>query len=87
MLSDTQREVAVHLLANAMRRLQLREHDPATLQSGADASKRMMASKHLQSDEAYLRGMVDMLRAIYGPTRADEIYRTARAFERTASTR
>jgi len=87
MMSDTQREVAVHLLANAMRRLQVREHGPSTLQPEADSSTRLMASKQSHSDEAYLRGMVDLLRALYGPARADDLYRAARAFERTASTR
>lgn len=86
MMTDVQREVAIHLLANAMRRLRAREAErpPGTGEDNAGA--RLMPVRRADY-EVYLRGMLDMLRALYGPATAEELHRLARAFERSSSTR
>jgi hypothetical protein len=85
-ISDIQREVAVHLLANAIRRLRVRESERQPPSEESDGGARLLPARGA-TEEAYLRGMVDMLRSLYGPATADEMYRSARAFERSMSTR
>ena len=88
-MTDVQREVAVHLLANAFRRLRARESElPSRTDDGDESANRgQLMSPRNAGDEMYLRGMLDMLRALYGPAAADELHRLARAFERSVSTR
>jgi len=85
-ISDVQREVAVHLLANAMRRLRVREAERHASPEENIGGARLLPARGA-AEEAYLRGMMDLLRAVYGPATADELYRSARTFERSISTR
>jgi hypothetical protein len=80
MLTDIQHEVAVHLLANALRK---RRRRTPTLGS-IDATTNRSARAH--PDDEYLRGMLDLLTALYGRETTDELYRQALALERAAST-
>jgi hypothetical protein len=86
MISDIQREVAVHLLANALRRLRAHETRPA--RDNGDAAE-ILERPHgrRNPDEEYIRGMIDMLRALCGKAYTDDLLRAARALERSASTR
>lgn len=85
MISDVQREVAVHLLANAIRRIRVRESERYLSPEVSDGTR--LTPARGATEETYLRGMMDVLRALYGPATADELYRSARAFERSMSTR
>lgn len=85
MMTDIQREVAVHLLANALRRLRAREQQRG--ERSGDEGTTPIAQTRGKIDEMYLRGMLDMLRGLYGPAMTDELHRLARAFERSKSTR
>jgi hypothetical protein len=77
MISDVQREVAVHLLANALRKRRL----PAA-ESDALAG---FGSHRRNQDGDYLRGMLDLLTVLYGRLVADELYREAQALERSTT--
>ncbi|MCC6793087.1 MAG: hypothetical protein IT336_15470 [Thermomicrobiales bacterium] len=74
-MSDIQHEVAVHLLANA-----LRKRRSGSQRIGERRGRR-------NPDDDYLRGMIDLLNALYGRDRTDELYRQALALERSASNR
>ena len=71
MIGDVQREVALHLLANALRK----RRAPA-------ASSALPGARRRPDD--YLRGMLDLLTALYGRATADELEREARALEGSA---
>jgi hypothetical protein len=86
MMSDTQREVAVHLLANALRKVRLNEHR-AMNSAEPDGVAPARRGNREQCDERYVRGMLDMLSGLYGAAYANELYRTARSLERSASLR
>jgi hypothetical protein len=74
MLDDIQREVAVHLLANAMRKQRI-SSDRRTASGNAYGANR------LNADAAYLRGMIDLLTTLHGRAFADELIGEARALE------
>lgn len=77
MLGDIQREVAVHLVANALRgrRIAAERRGESSEAAGAFGNRRR------SPEDAYLRGMLDLLTALYGRAFADELYREARALE------
>jgi hypothetical protein len=87
MMSETQREVAVHLLANGLRKLRLDGQEPhrGTLSEGAGLEFR--GARRGARDEAYVKGMLDMLSGLFGATYSNELLRAAYALERSASTR
>lgn len=67
-LDDVQLEVAVHLIANAIRRTKIYV---ATHPSAAAARRR----------DDYLRGQLDMLRALHGPAITTAIHNAAKHLE------
>ena len=86
MINDIQREVAVHLLANALRRLRVQDQRPA--HDNGDATEILGRPRGRRNpDEEYIRGMIDLLNALCGKAFTDELLRAARALERSASTR
>lgn len=81
MITEIQQEVAIHLLANAIRKT-----------AGQAASKNERQGPppsgswgRRNPDEAYLRGMVDMLNGLVGRALADDMYREAVYRERGVS--
>ena len=83
MLSDAQREVAIHLLANAIRQAYLREGTRMPPEFGSRSIAGASVPSRRNSSEAYLRGMFDLLRGLYGATSAEELYRAAQTLERS----
>jgi hypothetical protein len=79
MIDDVQREVAVHLLANALRKRRI----PSGGRGGAPNG---FGNRRRSPSDEYLRGMIDMLNALYGRALADELYREALTLESTSST-
>ena len=82
MISAAQREVAVHLLANAIRQINVREQSAANHEPAVASRTGVGASARRNSDQAYLRGMYDVLRALYGASSAEDMYRAAQLLER-----
>jgi hypothetical protein len=78
MIDDVQREVAVHLLANALRK----RRNPSGGRSGAAAG---LGNRRRSPNDEYLRGLIDMLNGLYGRALADELYRQALTLESTNS--
>ena len=76
MIDDVQREVALHLLANAIRKQRI----AAARHAGAAASP--LVDRRRSPEDAYLRGMLDLLRALHGRPLADELHRDAATLER-----
>ena len=77
MISDVQREVTVHLLANALRK---RRAPNGGLSPDDGAGNR----RRRQNDD-YLQGMLDLLTVLYGRVLTDELFRDAQALERSTS--
>jgi hypothetical protein len=78
MIGDVQREVVVHLLANALRKRRLPPHRE-------DGTAAVPSNRRRSPDDEYLRGMIDMLNALYGRPLVDELYQEALALERSTS--
>lgn len=77
MLDEIQREVATHLLANAMRRARI----ASGRRNGPVVNGGMLSGRGRSAEDEYLRGMIDLLRALHGLATADELLRAARALE------
>lgn len=77
MLDDIQREVAVHLLANAIRKQRI----AAARRGGAPGNPTTLGARRRRPEDEYLRGMVDLLRALHGRSLADELVRAAQTLE------
>lgn len=76
MLDDIQREVAIHLLANALRKCRITSE-----RHGNNAGPAAHGGRRRNPEDEYLRGMVDLLTALHGRVLADQLQREARRFE------
>lgn len=85
MISEIQREVAVHLLANALRNLRVNDSGQPG-QGSDDTDPPARARRRRRAEDEYMRGMLDMLNGLYGQAYANELLRAARALERSTST-
>jgi hypothetical protein len=86
MLNDVQREVAVHVLANALRKVRSLESRERSSGRAGVLTPAFRGGRHA-CDEHYARGMLDMLAALYGEETATDALQRARALERTSSSR
>jgi hypothetical protein len=82
MLDEIQREVAVHLLANAIRKRRI----AAARHAAVSESPALLGNRRRTPEDEYLRGMLDLLTSLYGRGFADELYQAAQALERTTTT-
>jgi hypothetical protein len=82
MFDDVQREVAVHLLANALRRQRIR----SGRRHGFPDAPAVLSAGGQNSNDEYLRGMIDLITALYGRALADELYREASTLENPNAT-
>jgi hypothetical protein len=79
MLDDIQREVATHLLANALRKRRIAEARHGQL--AGDGSG--LGNRRRSPEDAYLRAMLDLLTALYGRAFTDELHHDAQVLEQS----